>query len=293
METKNIAGIARAAVLTSLSISTYTGRKMDKQTAEEVAAAKSAGSKRAVSTYKSLFADSAELQEINSQANYIRQLHYRLTLAWDDAGNRLLPTANLMAYQSDMGSAITAFDDSVQRFLNRYDTLVSVAAFKLGDLFDRTEYPTRTELARKFGVSVSYAPLPTSGDFRLDIETEVMDELAAKYKADADKRVEQAMNEAWSRLHETLTHMSHKLREPEEGEKKSRLHSTLIENALDVCSLLTGLNIAGDPALEKARQQLEKALAGVDIDSLRESDEVKASTKKRVDSILEAFNWEV
>lgn len=292
MEVQNIAGIARAAVLANLTISVYTGRKQDKRTSEEVAAAKNAGSNRAVSTYKSLFADSDELREITSQAAYIRTMHYKLTLPWEDMGPRLLPTAQLFDYQKKMGDAIEAFDNAVAKFLNRYDNLVSVAAFKLGDLFDRDEYPSRDELAHKFKVYVGFAPLPTSGDFRLDIESEVMDELAEKYEKAATERVNAAMNDAWNRLHETLTHMSEKLRERTKDEKQVRIHPTLVENALEVASLLSSLNITNDPALERARKSLEKALSNVDVEDLRESPELKAQTKEKVDAILDAYNWE-
>lgn len=291
MTTQNIAGIARAALLTNLTISTYTGRKMDRNTAEEVAAAKNAGSKHAVSTYKSLFADSAELKDIASQAGYIRTLHYRLTLPWDDMGPRLLPTAKLMDYQKQMGDAIQAFDDCVLRFLNRYDTLVSVAAFKLGALFDRDEYPSREALASKFRVSIAFAPLPTSGDFRLDVETEVLDELAERYERMATEKLNEAMNDTWERLHDMLQRLSHNLRTPEEGEKRARLNGDLVSGALDLCTLLSDLNITRDPALERARQALEQAMAGVDVDTLRESEDIKASTKKKVDAILEAYEW--
>lgn len=293
MTTTNIAGIARAALLTNLTISIYTGRKLDRGTAEEIAATKNAGSKHAVSTYKSLFADSKELKDINSQAGYIRNLHYKLTLPWDDMGPRLLPTAKLLEYQNQMNDAIKVFDDLVVRFLNRYDTLVSVAAFKLGDLFDRDEYPSREALAGKFRVNVAFAPLPTGGDFRLDIESEVMDELVEKYERMANDKVAEAMGAAWGRLHEVLHNISERLREREPDEKPTRLHSTLVGNALEVCGLLTDLNLTRDPELERARQSLERALSGVDIESLRESDSLKASTKKKVDAILEAYEWTV
>lgn len=286
----NIAGIARSAVLCTVFISTYSGRKQDKSTAEEVALSKGAGSKRAVSMYKSLFADSTELGAITSYASAIREQHYKLTLPWDDFGARLLPTAQLLSYQSTMTSMVEEFDRLVAAFLTRYDSLVAVAAFKLGAMFDRNEYPTRDELLRKFKVFINFTPLPTSGDFRLDIETEVMDEMAAKYEALADERVGQAVNDAWVRLHEMLQRLSKNLNVPEDG-KKPRLHDSMMDNAIELCELLTSLNITQDPALETARLKLEKALFGIDTTDLRESDELRKETKVKVDAILDAYNW--
>jgi len=54
---------------------------------------------------------------------------------------------------------------------------------------------------------------------------------------------------------------------------------------------LTRLNVTNDPKLEKARKALESVIAGVDPKSIRESDMVRHSVKKKVDDILSAFNF--
>jgi hypothetical protein len=66
---------------------------------------------------------------------------------------------------------------------------------------------------------------------------------------------------------------------------------SLITNAVDLCGLLTRLNVTNDPKLEKARKDLESVIAGVDPKSIRESDMVRHSVKKKVDDILSAFNF--
>jgi hypothetical protein len=53
--------------------------------------------------------------------------------------------------------------------------------------------------------------------------------------------------------------------------------------------MLTRLNVTNDPKLEQARQQLEKALIGVDAKELRKHDAVRHDVKSRVDEILSMF----
>jgi hypothetical protein len=55
--------------------------------------------------------------------------------------------------------------------------------------------------------------------------------------------------------------------------------------------MLTKLNVTEDPKLEQARQQLEKAIAGVDARDVRDSDAIRMDVKKKVDDILSAFDF--
>lgn len=289
-----VAGIARSAMLVELNVSVYSGRKKDKATQAEVTTAKGAHSKQAASVYKSLFAECKELDAIISHQARVRAEHYRLTLPWSDSGLRLLPTKSLLDYQKLMGERTQEFNELVNNFLDRYDTLVAAAAFQLGALFDRSEYPLRGTLAHKFSMEASFAPLPTSGDFRLDVESEVQAEMARQYEQSMKTRLEQANNDAWQRLHGALQSISDRLGKDthEDGTEKKRIfRDSLIENATDLCSLLTSLNVTGDPQLERARALLEDSLLGVTPKDLRESDGQRALTKQKVDAILSDFDW--
>lgn len=287
-----VAGVARAAMLVDLQISLYSGRKQDKATQAEVTAAKGANSSRAASVYKSLFAECAELDAITKFQARARAEHYKLTKPWNDYGARLLPTALLQKYKVEMNQAESEFNRLVDVFLDKYDTLVAAAAFQLGTLFDRDEYPTREQVARKFRFDISYSPLPTAGDFRLDIESEVQRDLMRQYEKRMEQQLEAAAQDSWTRLHEALTRLSDRLVVEDDG-KKRKFHDTMVTGALELCELLTDMNVTNDPALEKARRKLEEALSGVTPKELREEDSTRTITKQKVDAILAAFDWGV
>ena len=285
-----IAGIARAAVLVDLEISIYSGRKQDKRTQAEVTASKGAASRRAASVYKSLFAECKELDDINKFQARVRAEHYRMTQPWNDYGARLLPTSLLQEYKKTMNRLETEFDLLVGKFLDKYDTLVASAAFQLGTLFDRSEYPSRGQVANKFRINVSFSPLPTAGDFRLDIEAEVQRDLIEQYEKRAVAQVTAATQDSWTRLYNALKRLSDRLVIEEDG-KKRIFHDTIVTGALEMCELLTHMNVLQDPSLEKARRKLEEVLSGVTPKELRESDGTRSLTKQKVDEILAAFDW--
>lgn len=288
--TKNIAGVARAAMLVDLNISTYSGRKQDKATQEEVTTSKGAHSKQAASVYKNLFANCAELMAITKFQARARAEHYRLTLPWSDNGSRLLPTAALLDYTATMGKFQKEFDQLVAAFVAKYDTLVAAAAFQLGTLFDRDEYLSSAAVARRFYMGLSYTPLPSSGDFRLDIESEVQADLIRKYEARTEALLAQANQDAWTRLHNVLTKLSDRLIVDEDG-KKNVFHDTIVTNAEELCDLLKSLNVTGDADLERARRRLQEAMEGVTPKELRDELSTRLETRRKVQNILESYDW--
>lgn len=290
--TQHIAGIARAAMLVNLRISLYSGRKKDTQTQAEVVQSKGSNSSRAASVYKNLFCDSKELDAITKFQAKARKRHYEMTLPWEDQGARLLPTAALMDYQAEMSGHQAEFNRLVQVFLDKYDTLVAAAAFQLGALFDRAEYPKRETVAKQFGFEMQYTPLPVAGDFRLDIESEVQADLARQYEARMQEQLDAAQQDAWTRVYEALQRFQDRLTLNEDGTRKV-FRETMVTNAQELCEVLTKLNVTRDPALEKARAQLQNLLAGVDVQDLRKEEGARLQTLQAVNNILDAFDWGV
>jgi hypothetical protein len=292
MSITTIAGIARAAMLVDLNIKVYSGRKQDRKTQAEVTTAKGSGSKRAASVYKSLFADCKELDDITKYQARIRAEHYRLTKPWADNGQRLLPTKLLLEYQGAMGKCKTEFEFLVDKFVVKYDTLVAAAAFQLGTLFDRDEYLPGSQIARKFAIETSFSPLPIAGDFRVDIESEVQQQLITQYEAKSKALLAQSTQDSWTRLHKVLSNLSERLVIEEDGTKR-KFHDTLVSNAEELCELLDALNVTADPDLERARSKLLDAMTGVTPKELRTEDSTRIETKRKVDAILDAFDWGV
>lgn len=290
IQPSTIAGVARAAMLVDLHISVYSGRKQDKATQGEVTLAKGSGSKKAASVYKNLFAECKELDALTKFQARARAEHYRVTLPWNDQGARLLPTASLLDYQQIMNRYKAEFDMLVDAFLDKYDTLVAAAAFQLGTLFDRKEYLSRAQVALRFRMESSFTPLPTAGDFRLDVETSVQRGLVEQYERRLEEKLGQANRDAWDRLHDALLRLSDRLTVDEDGKKKV-FHDTTVTGAVELCDLLTVMNITKDPQLESARRKLEEVLSGITPKELRDEHSTRVQTKQKVDAILDAFDW--
>jgi hypothetical protein len=289
--------IHNSSVLVELNISAWTGRKQDKKVSEEIDAAKSTKTK-AGNYHKKLLAGTEKLDELQKLVARIRVWHAEQTLPWSDSGPRLLPMKNFFDYTATRGDYEKQFNEEVEDFLSVYPTLVTAAAFQLGDLFDPSEYPSADKLRDKFRFRYVMVPVPEVGDFRIDIGETHLNDMRQQYESFYNTKLSEAMKDVWDRLHETLTKMSERLADAEvprvskDGEEKlnRRFNDTLVTNAVELCELLTKLNVTQDSKLEHMRKQLESALVGVTPKELRTQDSLRLETKAKVDEILSMFN---
>lgn len=306
--------IASAAMLGSINISVWEARKQDKKTAEEVTASKGARSKRAATVQKHLFSECPALESIKTLRGEVRTWFNNVTLPWDDNGRRIITTAQYLNVTAQAAKYQQRFEDLVRVFVGTYSTEISKQAFEMGALFDRAEYPPEDEVAAKFRFSFCVEPVPTSGDFRVDIGAAAAADLRDQYDKAMNERLNGAMADAWRRVKEQVEWVRERMDavlayDPDAVEeienrddygtlvsidikkkRRPKLYDSMLEQGLSLTDLLKDLNVTNDPRLEEARQQLESALSRIDMDSLRESAELQSSTKAAMDEILDKFS---
>lgn len=285
--------IDTCAMLVEFNASVWTARKLDKSTTDEVVASKNAGAKDAARVNKHLLAGRTELDVIQQAVGRARQFVYDNTAPWSDSGLRLLPTVNFMKFTERMNDFEEEMEALVKSFVAIYPTLITAQALALGDMFKRDDYPTANEIMTKFSFRVNYMPVPSSGDFRVDVGNQAQAELKARLESLTQERIDSAMADVRERLVTHLKRMSDRLTTDYVGgeAKQRRFHDTLVDGALELCDLTKSLNVTNDTALEGARSQLEQLLVGVSPTDLRKNEAIRQDVKKNVDAILDKFNF--
>ena len=281
--------ITSSAVLVEMNISVWTANKVDKAATSKINADNNA-SANAAQVRKNLMAGTSMRKNIADYAAACRMWHNTRTLPWADKGARLLATSLFLDYKGEANERKAEFDAQVSGFLTAYPSLVHAASTSLGGFFDPADYPDVEEVREKFGFRMVFAPVPASGDFRLDIGEQDLNSLREQYDEAFHTRLADAMREPWDRLHKLVTGMSEKLTDGD-GDDKKRYHDTLVTNAQQMCSLLTHLNVTKDPMLEKARRDLELTMLGADIEGIKESADVRKGMKDKLDTILKQYQW--
>jgi hypothetical protein len=309
----NVITIASAAMIGNLNISSWEARIQDKATKEEVLATKGARSKRAASVSKHLFSECPALDAIKTLRGEAYLWFRKETMPWDDNGGRLITTKRYLQTMDQAAKYEQRFNALVNAFLGVYQTEISKQAFENGALFDRSEYPSEDEVRAKFRFALNVSPVPTSGDFRVDIGHEAAKQLAEQYERLAAERMSAALAEPWQRIKDQVLWVKERMEavlayDPDAVEeqpvtdpdgkvidvkitkkRRPKLYDSMLENGLELCKTLSDFNITNDPRLEEARRELETALTRIDMDSLKESPELQRATKTAMQDILDKF----
>jgi len=280
--------LASMAMLVELRIGTWTARKRDNETTMEVNTSKEADQDSG-SVYKYLMAGSDHLKKIEKYSAKCRAWHGTQTLPWMK-GIALLPMENFFKYREQLGTMEGNFHALVADFIKVYPQLKSDQAFKLGKYYRADEFPDVETLPRRFKFEYNFLPVPEKGDFRIACEDAIKADLAEQYEKMYQSKLADAMREPWNRLRDLLERMADRLADTEAGERKI-FRDSIIDNAVEMCDLLTRLNVTKDPALEEARRMLERAIAGMDPKDLRESQGARLELRSSVQDIIGKFNW--
>lgn len=295
---KHIISLATSGVLVSVDVNVWSATKQDRGISNEIAGAKNANQNAGKYT-KNLLADHPKHKALVNYRQTIYNWVKRSTYRWNNSQD-YLPSVNLERFKREYNDHEQTFQSLLVSFLNDYDNIVSDMAFKaagLGDMFDRNDYPSRAALASKFGLRLFVSEVPMN-DFRCTIAQDIADDLFETYKSQAEEIVSHVMMEQQSRFIDVMKSISHCCGYDELGVddntgetkiKKRKIYDTTIQKAKEMCESFKEFNLTDDPALEEARASLEKALSGIDAETIRESDAVRSAVKEDVDSILSKF----
>jgi hypothetical protein len=249
--------IDTCAMLVEFNASVWTARKLDKTTTSEVVASKNAGAKDAARVNKHLLAGRTELDIIQQAVGRARQFVYDNTAPWSDSGLRLLPTINFMKFTERMNDFEEEMETLVKAFVVIYPTLITAQALALGDMFKRDDYPSANEMMTKFSFRVNYMPVPSSGDFRVDVGNQAQAELKARLESLTQERIDSAMADVRERLSTHLKRMSDRLTTDYVGgeAKQRRFHDTLVDGALELCEMSRRMSMQYSTSLISKRRE--------------------------------------
>lgn len=287
--------ISARAMLADLTISIWQAQRFSRAISDEVAERNHA--ERHVGRYnKHLFgtrraskAVAPEFAAVHEAAAALYQFHVAQTLPWGGKGERLLATANFVAYSDGIRERGAAFRRAADLFVDAYPRLRVEAETRLGALYDRADFPPADEVRRRFGHEVEFLPVPSSGDLRVDLPADAMAEIEQQVTMRVESRAREAMDDAWRRLYEAVARIRKAAGETESG-RKGAVRDTLMEHARETCAILAATNVAQDERLDALRRRVEEELTGIAVDDLRKDKVLRQDTEKRAEAIMTAMS---
>jgi hypothetical protein len=279
----NRVSIASSCSTVEFTASVWTGRKKDKRASAQVTRDNNA-EKGSAGVYKSLLGKCPELEAITAHVGDVRNnTHYKMTMPWSDLGQRLLTTADLPEYRRLMSEKENEFWDLVNTFLRNYQWELSQVQAKLGTLYRPEDYPSEDEIRGKFGFSVVCVPLPETGDFRIDVGREQLQELQESYQQHYTTNITRAMRNVHDRCVNELTKLHNSI-DWEDGEKKGKIFSSVFEHCLELIDMLETCNLTNNTQMAAVHAKLKaqfagKGMQGLSPEALREDATLRRQTR--------------
>lgn len=267
-------------MLVTMTISQWTARKHDKSVSSEVD--KAHGAKDG-GRYNKLLIRKEALDPMSKIESAARAYLYKMTHAWGDNGERLLPAALFLDFSQTMQQFRNEFDGRVRDFIAEYPVLVQEARIRLGTLYDPADYPA--SIREKFSFPApAVTPVPSANDFRVNLNVEYVDSIKADITQRMHELQKDSLKQCWQRVRVVVSKMTERL-----GNKKSPIFDSLIGNARELIDILPALNLTNDQELTDIATELQGIL--VPTDRLRNDKALRADVAAKADAILKKLPW--
>jgi hypothetical protein len=258
--------LSERAILTTLNVSQWTARKLDRDETLAVNRKHSLVIEAARVNKNLLPTKSNELQTLQQVTGMIRKDFDRHTLPWGIDGMRILKSDCYLDFTQEVRHWRDTWEVARDAFLDAYPRLKDEARQALGTLYNDSDYPRGSDLDRLFRFDIRFMPIADERDWRIDVGDEARRQLEQDIRSRLVEVEQAAMTEAWERVQEVVSKTVERLSNPE-----AIFRDSLVDNAIDLCAIMPSLNISDDPDMENVRQTIERTLAKFagNVDALR------------------------
>lgn len=261
-------------LLVNLSISQWTARKFDRKVTDEVNQNHNTSD---AGRFNKLLIAKEHLEDISKLVGKVRDFHYKNTLIWSDAGERILTSKNYFEYVGQLSVFKNEFDSKVAEFVREYPAMIAEAQRRLNGLYNPADYPD--DIESKFQMKTTFMPVPDSEDFRINLHDDEVKAIREQIQGEVTTRFAKASVDVYERITDQLKHMHERLSDPEAIFKNS-----LFENLKELTELLPRLNVTDDPNIDALCAEL-RALY-VDPDAVRQSKHIRSQKTDEVQAVM-------
>lgn len=256
----------------SMSVGVWMGYRLDKETTAKVTT--EAGAKADAGRFNKHLVPRDSLSDVVAAVSQLRSHLYSNTLPWKDNGDRLVTRKLFQDFMFAHEKLRNDFNAAVEQFLTvKYQTARDQAEFRMGDLFDESDYPSTTMLRHKFYVALDIDGIGDAYDFRLNTDESII-----------QSRITKAVGGLWEKLSKPLEHFAAKM-----GDADCVFRDTTVSNLRDIVEILPALNFTDDPELAALGERIRKNLAGYEAKDLRNNPVTRAAVASEADEILKSM----
>lgn len=268
-----------SAMLCSLHVQSWTGKKANKQVASE-AAEKHNAAQDAVSATVQLI-PKFYLRPIQMVDAELRRQHERLTLPWLNDGTRILSTALFFEHTEAIVPLLRQREQLVEEFARNLPAMKERAKLDLGELYDDAAFPDEEGVKERFVAKVRHLPFPAAEDFRVNISEDVADSIRASITEDVQAQIDANVVGLRDKIADTLNDFIDRIKDYRQVEDDTKragyrtenpFRDTVVDGIKDLAKLLPGLNLTNDPEVNLMAQEIAEKLSWLEAEDLRSNE---------------------
>jgi hypothetical protein len=283
--------LADRSMTVALHLRMWKGQRIDRRVTNEVLNQRGAAAD--AGRFEKHLVPPASLAAVNQAHSRARARHNSLTLPWGDEGVRILSSRAYFDYASAMQEEQVNCEDAHREFCREYPRLLAMAPMRLGtDLFSGADFPSETQIASKFGFELVTLPVPSAGDFRVELGADVEARIKQDIERTVTSRYADAQRDLWERLQDVLRHFVATM-----GQSDKVFRNTTVTKLTDLAKVAPKLSLQQDPKLEALCAEVLTITQGTVPDDFRKSealrtesaDKARAALKKIESALAGAF----
>ena len=277
--------IIRSLVQVCLSISSWNGKVISPELSKEMEQVKNAepGAVEGRICYLTPF----YTKPIGTAESQLRTYFKDATLPWSNDGWRVISSKKYQELMDGLTQRKRTFDDTVNVLIDNYDSVYEASKVKTNTLFNADKFPSKKELAAKYGVYIYRNSVNSVDDVRISgLSDAVVNDIKLNVAKQYQDQIQATVLNIIARLREVAVDA---ITRTTEGFPKGSKPATLITKINKTCDSLSGLNITNDSRIDKLIEKF-KSMGKVDAESLRESDSRRTELKSQAQDILTALD---
>lgn len=190
-----------------------------------------------------------------------------VSLPFPEPGIRLIRQDSITAFDQHVAEFRDELEEAVVELDRHYDELRSLARERLGDLFDRSDYPTT--LLGMFAIEHDY-PSVEPPDYLRQLSPELYEQECRRVQSRFDEAVQLAEQAFLEELARLVDHISERLSGESDGKPKV-FRDSAVTNLTEFFHRFRQLNVRSNEQLEELVVRAQQVLHGVEPQQLREN----------------------
>lgn len=196
-------------------------------------------------------------------------------------GAQLFSTDSVDGVEKYLKEAQDILKEKVERFMTAYKEKLEDSEVKLGDQFNRADYPSENELRRRFFFEWKWVRFDIPDNLPKKI-FEAEKEKAEIYWKESVEKISQALRQSFIEL---IQHAS-KVLEPNENGKQKGWKTSSFDNVKEFISTFSNRNVVNDLELQKLVEKANEVLSRVeDPQELKRDEEMRRIVQKNFKEI--------